>query len=402
MTEPRRKRTRTLALVTVLSSLVICVVALEVVLRFLPVSTGMPVTPVNASQPLFRAIPNRAFTHSKYGMLANANSGWINNAGFVNDQDYDRAAGTPLLAVIGDSYVEAAMVPYAQTLQGRLAAAAGEHGRVYSFGFSGAPLSQYLAWIDFARRTYRPVGYVVVVTGNDFDESLARYKRGPGFHHYVERDNGRLELRLFEYRPNPFRELVYRSALGQYLVFNLQVLDHLPELLEWIRGFGAAFAATPPVYVGNAAATVDDERIAHSVRVIEAFFRDLPCVSALPAKRVLFVVEGIREAVYGELDAARAEQSYFGSMRRVFMARADELGYPVVDLHEAFAAHFARHSQRFEFDVDWHWSGVGHGVAADAVQRTALFDSIVKVQHGPSADLDSVPVSPAEAVALGC
>jgi hypothetical protein len=40
----------------------------------------------------------------------------------VNDQVCDSTATTPLLAVIGDSYVEALMVAYRETLQGRLAA----------------------------------------------------------------------------------------------------------------------------------------------------------------------------------------------------------------------------------------------------------------------------------------
>jgi len=44
-----------------------------------------------------------------------------NNAGFVDDQDYNASYEQPLLAIVGDSYVEAAMVSYVETLHGRLA-----------------------------------------------------------------------------------------------------------------------------------------------------------------------------------------------------------------------------------------------------------------------------------------
>lgn len=69
----------------------------EITLRFLPVSTSLFGQPVNETSPVFRFLP---------------------------DRDYESDIRSPLLAVIGDSYVEATMVPYAETLQGQLAAKA--------------------------------------------------------------------------------------------------------------------------------------------------------------------------------------------------------------------------------------------------------------------------------------
>ena len=46
--------------------------------------------------------------------------------------------------------------PHAETLQGRLAADVEGRGRVYSFAASGAPLSQYLVWAEYAREHYAP------------------------------------------------------------------------------------------------------------------------------------------------------------------------------------------------------------------------------------------------------
>ena len=98
------------------------------------------------------------------------------------------------MAIVGDSYIEAAMVPSDETAAARLGRAVGDKGRVYSFGASGAALSQYLAYAKYVKEVFRPDGLVVTVVGNDFDESLLRYKRAPGFHYFSQDGNGELQL----------------------------------------------------------------------------------------------------------------------------------------------------------------------------------------------------------------
>jgi hypothetical protein len=144
----------------------------------------------------------------------------INNAGFFNDQNYQEDDKTPLLGVIGDSYIEATMVPYAATLHGRLATGLEGRVRVYSFGASGAPLSQYLVWAHQAVRDLGAKALVINVIGNDFDESLAAYSNRLGFWLYITDADGDLRLRLFEYRPGPVRDLLAMSAL-HVIILNL-------------------------------------------------------------------------------------------------------------------------------------------------------------------------------------
>src|SRR6185369_13404953 len=103
-----------------LASIAFCLLAAELVLRVLPVSTGLRSMPVTAADPVLHFTPNRPFTNSLDWTMHNVVHGRVNNAGFVNDQDYVRE-GPPLIAVIGDSFIEAQMVSYAQSLQGRLA-----------------------------------------------------------------------------------------------------------------------------------------------------------------------------------------------------------------------------------------------------------------------------------------
>ena len=123
---------------------------LEIVLRFLPVAWAPPVQPPTADNPIQRYVPNTPFNWSLGWNFAIVTHKRTNAQGFVADHDYDAAGTTPLLAIAGDSFVEALLVPFAETLTGRLQAMLADRGRVYAFAQSGAPLSQYVAYAHHA------------------------------------------------------------------------------------------------------------------------------------------------------------------------------------------------------------------------------------------------------------
>ena len=340
--------------------------AAEGVLRLLPVNNGLWAAPVDETNPVFRFESDRDFVFSRDWNLAIVNSGRVNNAGFVNDQDYTREGPRPLLSVIGDSYVEARMIPFAETMHGRLARAAQGRGRVYSFGVSGAPLSQYLVWARFARERYAADRLAVIVVGNDFDESLLETRVGHGFHQYVPEGDG-LVLRRSDYLPPWVRPLLRVSALARYLAFNLRIQDALDRFPAIVRP-----ARANQTYVGNVAAAADGRRLALSEQAVLAFFRDLPIHSGLAPEHVLFVVDGTR---YPSADPAGT--SYFSRMRRFFMAEAARRGHRVVDMDENFhPAARDNPSARFEWPMDSHWNGLAHGLAAEAVMGSGAFPEL--------------------------
>src|SRR5207248_11411494 len=128
----------------------------EGIFRLLPVHTGFEVQPVNAENPIIRFRPNRDFLYSHGAFLTNVNHGHVNNDGFINNQDYDAGDTRPLLAVIGDSYIEAAMVSYPQRLQGRRAAQQGGKRHGSSFGSSCSSLLVYLYYAVQVRQRFGP------------------------------------------------------------------------------------------------------------------------------------------------------------------------------------------------------------------------------------------------------
>lgn len=345
------------------SSLLFTCLAMELGLRFLPVSSGLYIQPVNAANTTFRARPNTTVSYSSKWNFKNANKKHVNNAGFMNKQDYITASDVPLLAVVGDSFIEAMQVSDDATYPALLQANS-EKLRIYSFGFSGAPLSQYLIWAQHAKQNYNNKYLIINVVGNDFDESLLKYYSFvKGFHHYVADANGTLQLQRCDWQPKRSAELAKKSHLLSYLVRNLEVTNVKNRIQQLYH---------KPKYVANVAAVVDDSRFQDSYQAVDAFLRDLPQYSGLPAKDVMFVIDD-RTTVYGD---TVDPESYFAIMKLYFSSRARSLGYTVLDTAPAFKQHFAANAQRFEFTHDWHWNSLGHTVVADAIKSSDWWQHI--------------------------
>src|SRR5437764_6370275 len=263
-----RRRELLLSLLLSLASIVFCLLVAEVALRFLPVSTGLRSMPVTAAAPVLHFTPNWPFVNSLGWTMHNVVHGRVNNAGFVNDQDYVRD-GPPLIAVVGDSFIEAQMVAYPETLQGRLAAALKDKFRVYSFAGSGAPLSEYLIWAGFAVKEYGARAVVINVVGNDFDESLSAYRLGPGFWQYAPDASGVQQLRLNPHRAGTLISLARHSALARYVIINLGIQNRL-FAMRWLGEmiFGKP-ANAQPRYAGNTDASADDKRVRDSLGALD-------------------------------------------------------------------------------------------------------------------------------------
>jgi hypothetical protein len=239
---------------------------------------------------------------------------------------------------------------------------------VYSFGASGAPMSQYLAVAGFLRHRYRPAGLVILVVGNDFDESLLRYKTAPGFFYFDEQGES-LKLVRVDYHPSSLRRQLRRSAVSRYLFANLKIT----ELPAQIRGMFSP--ATPRSYAGNTATDADSVKLALSKRVVEQFLHDMPDSAGLPPDRIAIMVDGTR--VYADSLRKAARTSYFGMMRQYLIEAAGRARFEVIDMEPRFTERHHRDGSRFEFATDAHWNATGHEEAALAVLNSRLLGQII-------------------------
>ncbi len=346
-------------------------ILLEIAFRFLPVTDTFSSQPVTFEQPVARFKPNQEVTWSRDSNFAIVSRRRINNDGFFNDQDYDPEDTRPLMTVIGDSYVEAVMVPYEETLYGRLSETVGAEKRIYSFGASGAPLSQYLIWAKYAKEAYKPSKMVFVIVGNDFDESLPQYTFHQTFHQFAEDENGKLRPTLMqEYHPSAKRVIVQHSALLRYLLFNVQLYNTWNNLRAKLV---LNKRQEEEAFIGNVPAHVSDERLYDSQKAVDAFFDNLPDYAGLRPRDIAFIVDAPRYQIYEADKLPLKGDSYFENMRSYFLKEARKRGYTTLDMTPAFFDTYQKDQQKFEYPTDGHWSGYGHEVVHEALIQTRWF-----------------------------
>lgn len=365
--DPSKLKTAVFGTITVLIAIAGCLLMAELVLRFLPYDQGLRAESVTREHPVFRFQPNRASAWSWRWNFELANTVRTNNDGFVNNNHYDKAQSSPLLAIVGDSYIEAAMVPFAETVQGRLGRAVADRGRVYSFAASGAGLSQYLIWARYARDTYHPDMMLVSIISNDFVESLQWLGRSPGFWRFGRAADGAVTWHLTEYRPSLIRRLLRQSALVMYLTLNVKA--------HTVLNFDIAnLGAQDRRWVGNVEAVASPKQLDEYRWAVDRFIELLPDHAGLPPEKIVLSLDGFRPHMYGSAeDLAFAQSSTWAKMRGYVRQKATERGIHVIDLDPLFRAGYAADHRRFEFPTNTHWNGNGHRVLAEAVAGTPPF-----------------------------
>jgi hypothetical protein len=359
-------------LMAVIASTAASLAVAELALRLLPVSEGTLNRPVNQEHPVLSFEPANDVVYSRDWNFSFVNHFRVNKQGFVNRYDYDADPATPVLAVIGDSYVEATMVPYEETLYGRLESDArsryGGDFRVYSFGASGAPLSQYLVYARHAQDNYNVQSMVFVVIANDFDESLPRYATHPAFHVFKPGEPGSYKLVLpGEYVP--VRGLLRESALIRYLHFHLKVTRAWAQLRALAAGRQEQI-----LYADNTAADASDRRMRDARTAVDAFLQLLPSYAGLRSENIALVIDAPRGSLYNVQSLEDLPSNgYFQQSRSYLMEQARSRGYQVIDMTPYF---FTKHLETgvfFEWPTDAHWNGEAHKGVYEEIRDSEFY-----------------------------
>jgi hypothetical protein len=286
--------------------------------------------------------------------------GWNSGAG---EYMRERHTGIARIAVVGDSYVEALQVAHNASFAEALGRALGESGartEIYRFGMSGAPLSQYVHMVEREVVGYRPDWIVVSVVHNDFDESF-RFVQGRYTSSFMKfrMEDGKVAGEL---PPTPWRpgwgDTLRLTATARFFLYRWQVRPQPIIDLFLPRQDGGGESP----WAGN----VEIGRILEMQRDVAAAadhaVERLAALAAAADARLLMVIDGDRHAIYRG-DAASPALA----LNRILANAAERHRAAFLDLHPVYAAHWAAHHRRFDFEADGHWNELGHSIVGTAI-----------------------------------
>ena len=333
-----------------LAPLLVMFAAVEGTLRFLPVIGGVhradPPSP-NASA---RAVAHRDYTSSMGWDMRHVVYGKTNGMGFLSPHEYtpDRRA----VALLGDSFVEAQMLRYDESLAGHLEARWGGRVHAYNFGLSGASLPHYLGLArELSQFTFDAA--VLVITAGDYVEG---FESQEGYYSWDEASGEDLVKLVPSARRSGLRQLARELATVRYVRSNMKLtLNHI--LPSERKG------CTPQALSGQ-----DKARLS---RYVEA----LPEALRLPPGKIVLVFNAPATEVYDLVDRGRAVKGRCLDLDASAMAylreRAKARGLKIVDAARAFENHYRVHRRKLDFSpVDGHWNGTGSGVIAAEIDAT--------------------------------
>jgi hypothetical protein len=341
------------------------VVAAELVLRALPIAQGVHYRDPAPGAVSARMEANRDYVWSIGWDLRNVVRGRSNSLGFLSPREY--AADRPAIALFGDSFAEAQMLEYRESLAGQLEARFDGRLQVFNFGLSGASLPHYLGMARELGSSFQFESAVIVVTPGDFEEG---FQEQPGYYRWSNEDLVKL---IPAVGADPVRQQLRKLALMRYVRANLKFSpSHLLEI------------------PGQPAACVPLKLDAARQERLARYVDELPKALRLPPEKVVLVFHRHIREIYGRVDRSTHEQVVtcptrddlaLTELRRLASAR----GMGVVDASAVLEDHYRVHRRSLAFEpVDSHWNGLATGVIAGSIAAAIRRPAIVSTDCRPS------------------
>ena len=342
------RRAALLRVVGALAGALVLLVAAELVLRGLPIARGVhPRDPVSAAAST-RMMPNRAYTWSIGWDLRNVVHGRTNSMGFISPREY--TAERPAIALFGDSFAEAQMLDYRDSLAGRIEGYFHGGVDVYNFGLSGASLPHYLGMARELGSALRFQAAIVIVTPADYTEG---FETQPGYYRWTREPGGELVTLVPAASADRTRQMLRELALVRYIRANLKFTPS--RLLEVSR---QATACVPAELK-----PADRERVA---RYVDA----LPRALGVEPDRIVLMSHTHISGIYERVDRKHAARSAdcpqldelaLAELRRL----AAQRGMKLLDATAVLESHYRVYRRPLGFEpVDSHWNAMSTEVIA--------------------------------------
>ena len=341
-----------------LPAVVILLILLELFFRIVIPATDPPMGFFDEEERMYCFSNQKEDGLITIGRFAQIKARWhINNEHWNYPVDYTSVDDRSLIAVIGDSYIEAFQVDAEEQYPFLLRKRLDPDYEVYAFGKSGAPLSHYLHVSRYVNRHFDPDILIFNMVHNDFEESIHElYPDKTCFMQVSVGDDGSFVETIP--RPNlnypqytTWKRVVYRSALFRYLDFNL----HLREIRRNIAGIDDRN------FEANIAA---DKVIKNKDRIFEVTDHLVSTIrDENSGRRIIFVFDAPKGEVYTDtLDNSRV--LWLNEMMKGICSTYD---MEFLDLTPLMLEDFRANGKKFTSELDGHWNEYGHEFVADAI-----------------------------------
>jgi len=334
--------------------LIVCVaVLLEVIFRILPTTSPIDLEPITSEREILRFKADQTANFSLGVDFYRTVTKRTNNDGFYSDFDYEKEK-SPNIVIIGDSFVEATQIETIDTV-GEVIKAMDNKQSVYQMGVSGVSLSHYIKMVDYAKRNYLPKHFVILIVGNDFDNSLCDYRIKLGTWCFDEN----FELKFIPFNGyEGIRRYAKASAFMRFLVFQARI--------DWrlvMASIGLYTQEIKPVdkYAGNVERFKDQEKLEKSFKVVDRFMEELKKLQI--TDKVTLVIDADRQDIYNK----QRSESYFQKMRGYTISSASSNQIKLIDMAPIFEKDYNANGIKFEFPTDGHWNERAHKLLAEAL-----------------------------------
>lgn len=331
-------------LIPFLAGMLAVLLVLEIAFRILPVATatksGYYEHPLIVSYPA-----GHCFISSTGWDLKNPQRNCANNTGFLAGRDFQPDKNA--IGLIGDSYVEASMLPVVQRLAARLENQL-EGRLVYAFGGPGSNLLDYAERARFAAEKFGIRTFVFILERGDIKQAQC----GSGHVHGVCIDaaTGKNRTETLA-EAGKLKRLLRESALAQYLVSQLKI--DVSKLKP--PGGNAPAAVASPTQAGISAERQN--------ATVASFFEQ---ISNIENGRFVFVVDPDRGRLMEESVAERNEVA-----ERIRQAGNGRI--TVIDPGLAFKDHLARTGRSLDVGpYDRHWNAEAIGIVAELASKALI------------------------------
>lgn len=335
-------------------SILVVLLVLEMLIRVFDLAPPGPTLQYNSQTHLTTLGPYEQgiFSFGKWGQIKARYQ--INNTGWSNIQDYDSTDTRPLVAIIGDSFVQSATVNPAEHFGNLLQQKLGQKYRVYTFGMSGASLCQYLNIARYVKRVFRPQMMVFNIVHNDFDNSFCEFRsNGRG---EMCLDTTHLKEHYLDFIPyktfgnEKLHRFVYSSALVRYLSRFGNISTKLNEkpLTQYNQN-------TEPAKLWALHEKIDG--------ATELIIKKI--AQENDSTRLLLMMDGLRMDIY----ANTVKTSNLAWLHTLVKEKAAAQKIDFIDLTDTFATDYQQYGQRFEHNIDYHWNAYAHTKVAEVLNQ---------------------------------